>query len=457
MADSLLAQRRRYSAVASRVDGKRLAPLLRAVWIKAEIAFVSLYIAAIPLPNFTALPEGVREWLYNRRPYALVMFIALVVLGRAVFDFSALVRLVQARWWRIFASVSALFPAYYAVLSLRKAEPSWASVGLYASWATFTAVVAPLMLGVEKGRLGWPRRFALLNSIIFAGSATAVLVGVAEATRFGGRLTLGFENPNYFAQISQVAAVAFALHTAERRRSPMNQVGQVFLLVAAIGVAVLAESRNVLFSLVTVVVLTYLVAPLVSRRPWLAFMSAALIIGVLVPGASFLPWADVDLDNFSSGRISLWEATVTAIMTDGSPAVAFFFGPEHLPQLGMVNVYDPMAEAKAFRKYHVDNTYLEYFVEGGAVGLVLALLPWALSFGAAVRGSVGRFTGGASRVAGSIIAGVAVQACFVAVSPTFNSPLGFFLAFLIVVPMQAGEQLGGAMAKGGKCVEGYVK
>lgn len=418
-------------------DGQSAGALLRGLWRRTEVALLTAYVFAIPLPNFSGLPDGLREVLYNRRPFFLIGFLGAVILGRALLDFQSIVRLARSRTWLWFVLLSGLFPSYYAVLALRKEEPSWASVGLYGAWALFTSVVAPLLLAERRSIARIARNVCLCNLAVFAVAGLASLGGLVDPYRFGARLSLGFENPNYFSQILEAAAFAYALYLTTRTRGATNS-GVAFWYCAvavALGVAVLAESRNVVFGLVVAFVSRTWLLPLLRRSPLRALAFGAVLAGVLVPLGSLVPWENVDTDRLSSGRISLWGATLTAVMADASPTVAALFGPERLPQLGLLNVYDPMAEVKAFQKYHVDNAYLEYFVEGGLVGLGLAMLPVLHVALLSLRFLRSREHGDFARALSAILAAALVQASFVALLPTFNSPFGFLLGLCLAMPI----------------------
>ena len=107
--------------------------------------------------------------------------------------------------------------------------------------------------------------------------------------------------------------------------------------------------------------------------------------------------------------------------------------------LGAGREFDPSAGVKysdlrseaTFRKYHVDNFYLELLVEGGLVGGLLFLIPYGMVARRFWRLRAKRDMRLIANMVLAFLVGVAVQGNFAPTIPIFNSPLGFMFAVFV--------------------------
>lgn len=166
------------------------------------------------------------------------------------------------------------------------------------------------------------------------------------------RLLLGYFHPKEAANAVVVSALAWFM-VLERFRVARS------LLMAAFGILLFyVQSRNGLLFLVTFLFSNYLYRTFGGRAlAWVGFamMAAAIVVLATYDHASY--------DELASGRLSLWQS-----------ALEFpeHFAPSDRSDLGFLTV-------------HVDNFYVEMYLEGGPLGL-FALLAFLFFAGVTSHG-----------------------------------------------------------------------
>jgi O-antigen ligase len=403
------------------------------------LAFFFVWMLAVSLPNNTAVASWIRRELYNIRPYFFTASIAVLLVLAAATNRDLLLAALRTRNQRALAWLFFLFPVFFGISSLIKGRFQLPVVMLYVLWSLFATVVVGLVC-IDRA---WLRRTVaacvVANVLVWVGSVLAHLGGRVGHLPLFGRLSFGYLNPNYYAQILEViffGGVYFVLSredSADVRSASDWRRGKLLLAglaVFAFWFAMQARSRNVLIALL-VACGVYLALRFVPRATgWLVIVLVAMLTAV---GLFLDDWDADAINDVSSHRVALWRETIRATLAEGS-ALTVVWGPERFPEIGLVSSYDDLGADKKFTKYHVDNTYLEAVMEGGVLGAVLFLLPYLYLFRVmAARYRVGRRASDAWLIA--IWVGIAVQGVFIGVIPNFNSPIGFFVALLHAAPM----------------------
>ena len=396
---------------------------------------IGLFAASIPLVANMQVDRGLRIFLYQNRSFAILGAVAAAFAALLIFAPGRVTAAFRSRWHRSLIIGSLLFPVFYAAVSILKGRVLVPVIGLYFVWSVAVFFVAPLIFG------SLPRLRAAAIALLVA-NAGAWLLGVylfetrPPVVTFEGRESFGYANPNSYAQILQVIAcaavylvLAGSARVARDRRIQIALVGVVAFCAIFVFAA---RSRNVMAFGVAAIAAYHILQTRGGRRP--------LLIGVgALAAVAALAYADLgEIDRFSSGRLSIWKRTVDAAFLDGDDGAALLIGSDRdLPSLVGRTGYSTIRSSATFEKYHVDNFYLELVVEGGLIGTVLFLWPYALLMVLLWRIRSDPEERARANLALAIMIGFAIQGIFSPTFPSFNSPIGLMFAIFAVSPIAA--------------------
>ena len=389
---------------------------------------VCLYAAAIPLVGNRDIDVSMRVPFYRFRSIGVVIATLLALAAYLTTSPDRLRRLPPGTLACF--SLSMAFAAYYAVAGTLRDNLSIPLAVLFAIWAMALYLVFPMWLR----NLAQVR--ALITGLLLANLITWIIGFALDPTfshhRFTGRISLGFANPNSYAQILQIvfACALFLLSAPTKTPQPrVLRLALYALMASAAALAYLAMSRNVLvFMLVIVAVYSalHLGTRLIGFSAAAAFLGMAGIMGALESSDT------ATINALSSGRLTYWSLVVEQGFGVRSAWYDFLIGPSHTVSAELATGgYNDMPDDRVFRRDHFDNSYVALLVQGGLIGLALFLMPHLRIVRVAYqswRHEPARRACYAWYLA--VAAGIAAQSFFVATIPTFNNSVGLFIALL---------------------------
>ncbi len=399
-------------------------------------ALFALYAVVLPWPNNVAIPRAWRLLVYNVRPYAVVAFVGIFLVGGVLTNSWRLRRVVRDPRTVRLAQLSLVFPALFLLSGFARGSLQTKVLGLYASWSLFVFVVMPALVRTRREVFILATTLAVvlggnwLFAALFQRAPAAQLLSEEAA-----RMSFSYSNPNYYSQLLQVTAALCVLAYVAR---PPRSRRRLFWLGVVAGIqlvalvfVLLARSRNVL-----VFMLAAGFVFLTLRRPrvqvWAAMLG--LVVTVFVGGLLISGMDRAVVDQAASGRLSLWGSWIDALNHSGDPLTSWLFGNQRAGGVGLAS-YDELHASKEFVKFHVDNFYLEHLVESGLLGLGALLWPRIVLM---LRGAR-RLAHEPARPAVAWVlafhAGILAQGMFYATFPSFNAPAAFTLATLGLAPL----------------------
>lgn len=397
---------------------------------------IALYAATIPLVSNLQLDRGFRVLLYQNRSYVILGAVAFAVVALVAFAPKRVGWALASPWHRQLMVASLLFPISFAAFSVVKGFINVPVIGLYLVWSVAVFFVAPLLFNT-------PERLRAAAVALLVANLLAWLLGLflfstrTPVTMFAARDSLGFSNPNSYAQILQVIGCTAALLLVTGGRTLVRRRMLAIVCALSVLLVIAAESRNVMAFAVSGVAAYRLLEAGRGRRLVLSLGYAA----VAVAAVAALSYADLtEVDHFSSGRITLWKRTLDEVFVRGDNGAAFLIGREReLSRRLGTRSYSNIVETATFEKYRVDNLYLELMVEAGAIGTLLFLWPYVLL--AIMLWRHRRFPPGRRRAnfALAFLIGLAVQSAFSPTIPSFNSPVGFMFATIAIALLAVGR------------------
>lgn len=317
-----------------------------------------------------------------------------------------------------------LFPVFYLAFGIaRKVEFQLGTCLLYFSWYVYVFVLSRNWSYSHKA-------FSSLLLTTFVASLTVLFFGLivylSGFTLEGGikgRFSLGFENPNIYAQYCQLAIISgFIL--LYRTKPVSKKYLFVYILIALVlfTASIYAQSRNVVVG-----VLVFFSAFIVYAWKTKVILKVAVIILAIVGALSM----GIDrINDVSSGRLVIWGFYINNSIQEGPESIflgakrnpdASFFLPKY-SRLGKLESGD-----KSSKKFHADNIYIELFVEAGLIGLLLFFTPllymWRL---VRKRSYFNR------RIWSALFLCFLVQGLFITNFMTFFAPVSLFFGSLFI-------------------------
>lgn len=194
-----------------------------------------LMILVMGLSVHVVVPLGVAAGLSELKPLVLALMFGLAALLWIATG-------AKAKWE--FVGISMIFPAYYCLVGLlRKRDFSFVAAIIYLCWFLFIAIASRYWLrSVDRCKTVVGVVLAALTLLFAIGSISYIVLGDSIDT-FAGRFALGFENPNFFAQIALVGLIAVSwllVDCTQKVRHVVVLVGGMF----AISLSAAAVSRS---------------------------------------------------------------------------------------------------------------------------------------------------------------------------------------------------------------------
>jgi O-antigen ligase len=181
-----------------------------------------------------------------------------------------------------------------------------------------------------------------------------------------GRLTLFYKNPLYLGGISYSLLCA-SLILRELSDSNFEKRILVVLIVVSMWALYLSYART--FALATFII--YVAYSFNISNNFKKLLLFNFFILLLLIAAYFIFLENINLNKISSGRLLNWESTIN----NNVDYIQFILGS--YVDSGYTQMLYPDSGApikQTFQRFANDNTYLEIFINTGAIGLLLFIL-----------------------------------------------------------------------------------
>jgi O-antigen ligase len=366
------------------------------------------------------------------------------ILGTIVVAWSLLVVLIQLSQRNVMQFdksifiFALLFPFYVTLINIVRLEISWKEVLLYWFWVTGVYLVLPAMLQGEHIRrqaikvLFWTNLF-----VLFAVISLGVLRGQYYVVEHGDRMVFGFLHPNYYSNSWQIVfAMAFYFALTVKRR--LLRIAAIVLMLAAIVFMVLAGSRN---TLVASMILIACYAFFNNNWSFLSKITAIyLTVSIIMLAFLFINPSAGKIDQITTGRLSIWRMTLEANLNRAS-ALDYLLGFGKYQIKGFPDDPSKTYSTQELTRNHVDNAYLDIFLQNGLIGFLLFFIPLVTLMRRTRLHAVSAADDHASRQARIALGcwvGILVQMTTASVIPSFGNVINIFiLVFMAPVATKA--------------------
>ena len=265
-----------------------------------------------------------------------------------------------------------LFPFYVTLVNIVRLEISWKEVLLYWLWVTGVYLVLPAMLQGENIRRQAIKVLFWTNIIVlFIGIFLGVLKGQYYVIGHGDRMVFSFLHPNYYSNswlIVFVMAFYFAL-TVQRN---LLRIAAILLMLGSIIFMLLAGSRNTLIASMIL-----LACYTLFNKKWSflsKFTAIFLTLAIIMLAFLFINPSAGKIDEITTGRLSIWRMTLEANLNRAS-ALDYLLGFGKYEVKGFPDDPDKTYSTQELTRNHVDNAYLDIFLQNGLIGFLLFFIP----------------------------------------------------------------------------------
>lgn len=330
--------------------------------------------------------------------------------------------------------VALLFPFYVTLVNIVRLEISLKEVLLYWFWVTGVYLALPAMLQGEHIRRQAIKVLFWTNLLVlFVGIFLGVLKGQYYVFGHGDRMVFSFLHPNYYANSWQIVfamALYFAL-TAERN---LWKIGAFGLMVGSIVFMLLAGSRNTLVASIILIVCYTLFN---KRWSFLSkFTAIFLTVSIIMLAFLFINPSAGKIDQITTGRLSIWRMTLAANLNRAS-ALDYLLGCGKYQVKGFPDDPGKTYSTQELTRNHVDNAYLDIFLQNGLIGFFLFFIPLViiirrtrLNAASAADDHAAR----QARIALGCWVGILVQMTTASVIPSFGNVINIFI-LVFMAPM----------------------
>lgn len=327
-----------------------------------------------------------------------------------------------------------LFPFYVTLVNIVRLEISWKEVLLYWFWVTGVYLALPAMLQGEHLRRQAIKVLCWTNlMVLFIGICLGLLKGRYYAIDHGDRMVFSFLHPNYYANSWQIVfAMAFYFVFTVKRN--LWKIGAYGLMLGSIVFMLLAGSRNTLVASIILIACYTL-----FNKKW-SFLSkfTAIFLTVSLIMLAFLlinPSAG-KIDQITTGRLSIWRMTLEANLNRAS-AVDYLLGCGKYQVKGFPDDPSKTYPAQELTRNHVDNAYLDIFLQNGIIGFLLFFIPLIILMRRTRLNALSAADDHASRQARIALGcwvGILVQMTTASVIPSFGNVINIFI-LVFMAPM----------------------
>ena len=331
-----------------------------------------------------------------------------------------------------------LFPFYVTLINIIRYEMSWKEVLLYWFWVTGVYLVFPAMLQGEHIRrqaikvLFWTNFLVLLVGIVLGG-----LLGKFYVESHGNRMVFAFVHPNYYSNSWQIV-FALAFYFAFLTKQKLARIAPILVMLGAIIFMILASSRNTLVASILLIAYYTLFN---NKYSFLSkFTAIFFAVSIIMLAFLFINPSAGRIDQITTGRLSIWRMTLDANLAKAS-ASDYLLGVGNYKIImgldGASGPENPDSEHERFARNHVDNAYLDIFLQNGLIGFLLFFMPLVILMRRTRLNAVSAGDEPASRQARIALGcwvGILVQMTTASVIPSFGNVINIFL-LVFMAPM----------------------
>ena len=318
-------------------------------------------------------------------------------------------------------------PFYVTMINIVRLEISWKEVLLYWLWVTGVCLVLPAMLQGENIRRQAIKVLFWTNLLIlFVGISLGVLKGQYYVIEHGDRMVFRFVHPNYYANSWQIVfAMAFYFALTVKR----NLVGNwcFCLMVGSIVFMLLAGSRNTLVASMILIACYTLFNNMWSFLS--KFTAIFLMVSMIMLAFLFINPSAGKIDQITTGRLSIWRMTLAANVNRAS-AVDYLLGFGKYQVKGFPDDPGKTYSSPELTRNHVDNAYLDIFLQNGLIGCLLFFIPLVIIIRRTRLNAVSATDDHAARQARIVLGcwvGILVQMTSASVIPSFGNVINIFI------------------------------
>jgi O-antigen ligase len=327
-----------------------------------------------------------------------------------------------------------LFPFYVTLINIVRLEISWKEVLLYWFWVTGVYLLLPAMLQGEHTRRQAIKILLWTNLLVlFVGISLGVLRGQYYVIGHGDRMVFGFVHPNYYANSWQIVfAISFYFALTVKRNLERNAA--MLLMLGSILFMLLASSRN---TLVASMILVACYALFNKKWSLLSkFTAIFLTVSLIMLAFLFINPSAGKIDKITTGRLSIWRMTLEANLNRAS-ALDYLLGFGKYQIKGFTDDPSKTYSTQELTRNHVDNSYLDIFLQNGLIGFLLFFIPLVILMRRTRVNAVSAADDHDSRQARIALGcwvGILVQMTTVSVIPSFGNVINIFI-LVFMAPM----------------------
>ena len=330
--------------------------------------------------------------------------------------------------------IALLFPFYVTLINIVRLEISLKEVLLYWFWVAGVYLALPAMLQGEHIRRQAIKVLFWTNLLVLCvGIFLGVLKGQYYVIGHGDRMVFSFLHPNYYANSWQIV-FAMAFYFALTAKRNLWKIGAFVLIVGSIVFMLLAGSRNTLVASLILVVCYILFN---KRWSFLSkFTAIFLTVSIIMLAFLFINPSAGKIDQITTGRLSIWRMTLEANLNRAS-ALDYLLGCGKYQVKGFLDDPGKTYSTQELTRSHVDNAYLDIFLQNGLIGFLLFFIPLViiirrtrLNAASATDDHAAR----QARIALGCWVGILVQMTTASVIPSFGNVINIFL-FVFMAPM----------------------
>jgi O-antigen ligase len=312
-----------------------------------------------------------------------------------------------------------LFPMYQVLVSfLYKDDIDIVLLISHIMWISIALILIPISI----------RRIKNYNAIFLISLIAVfmvIILGYILSYNEGsysmlslGRFTLGYENPNYFAQFLQIGIVSVTfLYLNNHKKNKFILFLLLFLLLILLSAS---ESRNVLSFIVTFFFFMLIKKNAIRKIFYFLIFIVTFVILLLASERS-------DIDKLSSGRITYWHELTDAVHSQAE--LTPILGQKRHVEVNSVQWYGRLSEVQsdARKIQHADNMYLEVYLTTGVVGLIFLLFTFIYPVLKSKKYFGSEFL---SRFLTSVLISYLIQAFFITNLLSLFSPASIFFVII---------------------------
>ena len=269
-----------------------------------------------------------------------------------------------------------LFPFYVTVINVVRLEIGWKEVLLYWFWVTGVYLALPAMLQGEQLRRQAIKVLFWTNLLVlFVGISLGVLKGQYYVIEHGDRMVFYFMHPNYYSN-SWLIVFAMAFYFALTVKRNLIRIAAIILTLCSIVFMLLASSRN---TLVASMILIAFYTLFNNKWSFLSkFTAILLMVSIIMLAFLFINPSAGKIDRITTGRLSIWSMTLEANLARASASDYLLGIGNYKIKMGRAGPSGPDKidiDQERFARNHMDNAYLDIFLQNGLIGFVLFFIP----------------------------------------------------------------------------------